>query len=56
MVYGAPKHAAALGDMSMDWSRVGRAFVAMDVDSLKLALDAWPDFDRRYYEQGEQVY
>src|SRR5438876_7941973 len=56
MVYCAPKHAAALGDTSMDWSRVGRAFVQMDVDSLKLALDAWPDFDRRYYEQSEQVY
>ena len=40
----------------MDWSRVGRAFVAMDVDSLKLAFDAWPNFDRRYYEQSEQVY
>ena len=56
MVYGAPKHAAALGDTSMDWSRIGRAFVAMDVDSLKLAFDAWPNFDRRYYEQSEQVY
>ena len=56
MVYGVPKHAAALGDMSMDWSRVGREFVAMDVESLKLAFDAWPNFDRRYYEQSEQVY
>ena len=56
MVYGAPKHAAALGDMSMDWSRVGRALVAMDVESLKLAFDAWPNFNRRYYEQSEQVY
>ena len=40
----------------MDWSRIGRAFVQMDVDSLKLVLDDWPDFDRRYYEQTEQVY
>ena len=56
MVYGAPKHAAALGDTSMDWSRIGRAFVAMDVDSLKLAVDAWPNFDRRYFDQTEQLY
>jgi len=56
MVYGAPKHAAALGDTIMDWSRIGRAFVAMDVDSLKLAFDAWPNFDRRYFDQTEQVY
>ena len=56
MVYGAPKHAAALGDTSMDWSRIGRAFVAMDVDSLKLAFDAWPNFDRQYFDQTEQVY
>jgi type II secretory pathway component PulM len=40
----------------MDWSRIGRAFVAMDVDSLKLAFDAWPNFDRRYFDQTEQVY
>ena len=40
----------------MDWSRVGRAFVQMEVDSLKLALDARPNFDRRYYEQAEHVY
>ena len=40
----------------MNWSRVGRALVQMDVDSLKLVLDTWPDFDRRYYEQAEQVY
>ena len=56
MVYGAPKHAAALEDKSMDWSRIGRAFVAMEVDSLKLAFDAWPNFDRRYFDQTEQVY
>src|SRR5207244_11043058 len=48
--------AAALGDTNMDWSRIGRAFVAMDVDSLKLAFDAWPNFDRRYFDQTEQVY
>jgi len=40
----------------MDWSGVGRAFLQMEVDSLKLALDARPNFDRRYYEQAEQVY
>jgi hypothetical protein len=40
----------------MDWSRVGGAFVQMEVDSLKLVLDTWPSFDRRYYEQAEQVY
>src|SRR5438309_11163287 len=40
----------------MDWSGVGRAFLQMDVESLKLALDARPNFDRRYYEQAEQVY
>lgn len=40
----------------MDWSRIGRAFVAMEVDSLKLAFDAWPNFDRRYFDQTEQVY
>ena len=40
MVYGARKHAAAQGDKSMDWSRVGRALVQMDVDSLKLVLDS----------------
>src|SRR5207245_3667574 len=44
------------GTRAMNWSRVGRALVQMDVDSLKLVLDAWPDFDRRYYEQAEQVY
>jgi hypothetical protein len=33
----------------MDWSRVGRAVVQMDVDSLRLAFDVWPNFDRRYY-------
>src|SRR5207244_5483622 len=56
MVYGAPKYTAARGDTTMDWSGVGRAFLQMEVDSLKLALDARPDFDRRYYEQSEQVY
>ena len=56
MVYGAPKYTAALGDPSMDWSRVGRAVVQMDVESLKLAFDAWPNFNRRYYEQAEQIY
>ena len=40
----------------MDWSRVGGAFVQMDVDSMKLLFDTWPNFDRRYYEQTEQVY
>lgn len=40
----------------MDWSRVGGAFVQMDVDSLKLILDTWPSFDRRYYERAEQAY
>ena len=40
----------------MDWSRAGSAFVRMELDSLKLVRDTWPNFDRRYYEQAEQVF
>jgi hypothetical protein len=40
----------------MDWSRLGRAFVQMELDSLKLVRGTWPNFDRRYYEEAEQVY
>ena len=40
----------------MDWPRVGRAFVEMERDSLKLVRGSWPNFDQRYYEQAEQVY
>ena len=40
----------------MDWSRVGRAFVQMELDSLNLVRTRGPYFDRRYYAEAEQVY
>jgi hypothetical protein len=40
----------------MDWSRIGRGLVQMELDSLKLIRATWPNFDRRYYEEAEQVY
>ena len=40
----------------MDWSRLGRAFVQMELDSLKLVRTAWPNFGRQYYEDMEHLY
>ena len=40
----------------MDWSRLGRAFVQMQLDSLNLVRTRGPNFDRRYYAEAEQVY
>ena len=40
----------------MDWSRLGRAFLQMELDSLKLVRATWPHFDRSYYAEAEQVY
>src|SRR2546429_9966056 len=40
----------------MDWSRCGRAFVQMELDSLRLVRGSWPSFDRQYYEDAEQLY
>ena len=40
----------------MDWSRCGRAFVQMELDSLRLVRGSWPSFDRQYYEDAERLY
>ena len=39
----------------MDWQRIGRALVRMELDSLQLVAES-PQFDRRYFEQAETLY
>ena len=43
---------ARIDGLVKSWPRIRRD----GCHSLKLAFDAWPQFDGRYYEQSEQVY